>query len=152
MKSLTTTTDALNSKRLQAIGSVIGPSGSLLALLAAYRSSSYTCPASKEASFECGSILFGALSRELENRVWLNPHPTPPYLGICFDSVCAKVRTFKSPEWAAVKGNGPYSIPSRHACSLSVALETAITNATGEACGLNISALKSANVGRATVG
>lgn len=83
----------------------------LQALLDEYRSQSYRCPSGD--SFECGSVLFGALTKEME-RQGLLPVPTAPFTGWSISELYTKIQRIRSPSWSS-PGK---SKKSRHHCDL----------------------------------
>jgi hypothetical protein len=61
-------------------------------------------------SFECDSILFGALTKEMYVQHLL-PRQAPPFQGRSFVETIASIHSIRSPEWFS-------SYYNRHDCSL----------------------------------
>ncbi|KAH8725724.1 hypothetical protein GQ44DRAFT_599689, partial [Phaeosphaeriaceae sp. PMI808] len=76
-----------------AIGTVFSQ---LRDLLEEFRSPLYRCL--RGDSFECGSILYGALFREMELQGLL-PIPTAPYSGLRVSELYSKMQRIRSPVW-----------------------------------------------------
>lgn len=68
----------------------------LQVLLQEFRSPLYQCP--RGDSFECGSILYGALTKEMELQGLL-PIPIAPYSGLSFSELYTKMQRIRSPRW-----------------------------------------------------
>jgi len=62
-------------------------------------------------SFECDSILLGALTKELDARNLFSPRPVPPFSGLSFEATAKSISTIRSP------GNNGYYQPCY--CSLN---------------------------------
>lgn len=105
-------TDSIDQARNQAIGTVVSQ---LHNLLDEYRNTNYCCP-SGNYSFECGSILYGALTKEMDSLGLLVPYPVTPFSGISFWEIYSKVHNMKSPMWCNL-GSGRYK--SQHSCNLN---------------------------------
>lgn len=59
-------------------------------------------------SFECGSMLLGALCKELKRIGFQSPKPTAPFSGKSVESVCKDVRSIRSPTWQ-YQGKGEHA-------------------------------------------
>lgn len=49
--------------------------------------------------YECSSIMYGALSKQMQSDALLSPRPAAPYPGLTYKSLVQRVSSFKSPEW-----------------------------------------------------
>ncbi|KAK1455592.1 hypothetical protein CMEL01_04352 [Colletotrichum melonis] len=78
-------------------------------LLDSFRSETAGC------SFECSSILLGALTKEMDKHKLLNPKPAKPYSGYSIVDTEKIVRAFRSPVWTS---DFSYRQPVRHSCNL----------------------------------
>lgn len=94
---------------MQAIGTVFSQ---LHGLLEEFRSPLYRCP--RDDSFECGSILYGALFKEMELQGLL-PIPTAPYHDLSVSELCTKMQRIRSPAWC----RPGKSKKSQHGCNLA---------------------------------
>jgi hypothetical protein len=94
---------------MQAIGTVFSQ---LQGLLEEFRSPLYRCP--RDDSFECGSILYGALFKEMELQGLL-PIPTAPYQDLSVSELCTKMQRIRSPTWC----RPGKSKKSQHGCNLA---------------------------------
>lgn len=94
---------------MQAIGTVFSQ---LHALLEDFRSPLYQCPHGD--SFECGSILYGALFKEMELQGLL-PIPTAPYHDLSVPELYTKMQRIRSPAWCRPSK----SKKSQHGCNLA---------------------------------
>lgn len=54
-------------------------------------------------SFECSSILLGALSRQMNDKRLLRPRPVAPFLGHSVNELIRTMRRFRSPNWVLWK-------------------------------------------------
>jgi hypothetical protein len=81
-------------------------------LLEKFRSPLYRCP--HEASFECGSILYGALFKEMELQGLL-PIPAAPYHDLSVSELYTKMQRIRSPAWC----RPGKSKKSQHSCNLA---------------------------------
>ncbi|EXF86038.1 hypothetical protein CFIO01_07606 [Colletotrichum fioriniae PJ7] len=77
-------------------------------LLRAFRNDTAGC------SFECSSILLGALTKEMDKHRLLDPQPASPYSGYSIADTEKTIRTFRSPQWSSEVNL--YS--GRHRCTL----------------------------------
>lgn len=62
-------------------------------------------------SFECRSIMYGALTTNMQSNNLLLPKPEAPFPGLNYNYLVQKVLEFTSPEWHRF---GSYS---RHSCN-----------------------------------
>jgi hypothetical protein len=95
---------------MQAIGTVFSQ---LHDLLEEFRSPLYRCP--RDDSFECGSILYGALFKEMELQGLL-PIPMAPYRDFSVSELYTEMQRIKSPTWCR-PGNSKRS--QHHSCNLA---------------------------------
>jgi hypothetical protein len=100
----------VDRRRTQAIGTMIGH---LHDLLTNYRSGNYKCGKNSELSFVCGSVMSGALTKELDSWGLLSPYPKEPFSGLVLSEVQARAQNTRSCSWMA---NNSSSI---HACNLA---------------------------------
>ncbi|KAF2865654.1 hypothetical protein BDV95DRAFT_530978 [Massariosphaeria phaeospora] len=105
---ITICVDRVEESRRQAIGTIFSR---LQDLLEEFRSPHYRCPQGD--SFECGSILYGALFKEMELQ-GLFPIPTAPYYDVSISELCNKMQLIRSPAWWPSK-----SKKSKHCCDLT---------------------------------
>ena len=73
-------------------------------------------------SFECSSMLLGALTRQMHTHGLLNPKPAKPFLGHSVDGITSTVRSFVSPKWGEP---GSYS---EHECTLATFLDPCVSS------------------------
>jgi hypothetical protein len=97
-----------------------------------YRSPAYSCPFDAGHSSSCGSMLLGALMREMQRTCLLLPRLETPYLGRSFDTVCDTVRVMDSGTWY-------HSIYSHHECRLSTTMISIVDSAIASVEGLGLS-------------
>lgn len=78
-------------------------------------SDSYTCRVDKNLSFECSSILLGALMKQMRNIGILSLEAVAPFRGFSIGKVYESVKSLKSPIWETYdEVNELY--PIKHAC------------------------------------
>jgi hypothetical protein len=70
-------------------------------------------------SFECSSILLGALTKELQARYLLSPQPTLPLLGYSFVAIARSARNIRSPIWNSNSGRMRHRHYGTHPCGIS---------------------------------
>ncbi|KZL75235.1 hypothetical protein CT0861_08395 [Colletotrichum tofieldiae] len=120
---------SIDHRRQEAIGSVVK---GLKDLVSTLRKETPGC-----GSFECSSIMLGALLKQLGTHRLSQPRPKPPYLGYSLTTTLKSVRAFRSPEWAV-----PNVINSRwvqaHGCSLTNLIETVLGPIQSELEGLTL--------------
>ena len=111
----------------------------LRALAERYRSLSYNCRYSSMNSFECGSILYGALTKELERLDILVLESSAPFLVLSLDAIIKKVQSVKSPTWYSSNRRDLCigTIPS-HSCSLKTDLDIVIASLNQKTKGLQL--------------
>ncbi|PVH91491.1 hypothetical protein DM02DRAFT_545743 [Periconia macrospinosa] len=98
--------------RIEAIGTVVSQ---LHDLLEEYRNADYCCPSGIH-SFECGSILYGALTKGIDSSGLLVPYPVAPFSGMSIWEIYLKVHDIKSPVWCN-PGSGRFR--THHSCNLN---------------------------------
>lgn len=103
--------ERIDQARVQAIGTLVAR---LHDLLEEYRNPNYLCPNGGH-SFECGSILYGALAREMELAGLLAPYPVAPFSGLSFGEIHLKLQHFRSPSWCYPDR---YKTAKSHPCNL----------------------------------
>jgi hypothetical protein len=84
-------------------------------------------------SFECSSILLGALTKEMHARHLLSPRPAIPFPGLSFAEIAESVRAFRSPRWWS-----QYGTRSRHNCSLDADLNSIVDSVENSMGGLTL--------------
>ncbi|KUL89260.1 hypothetical protein ZTR_03716 [Talaromyces verruculosus] len=67
--------------------------------------------------FECSSIMYGALTKQMKSTALLAPRPFRPFRGLNYNQLVQKVRSFTSPEWYSQLSY--YNKYVRHSCSNS---------------------------------
>ena len=97
--------------------------------LEVYRSATYICPMDSICSFQCGSMLFGALTKETDSLGLLSKRLERPYLGQTFDALCVNARSMQSGTWL-------HSAYSSHSCDLSTAVNSIVDQAVTNVAGL----------------
>jgi hypothetical protein len=136
-----TSLDDIDARRYQAIKSIIGQ---LHELVEKYRSSSYKCPQDGDWSFDCGSLLLGTLTKELDRMELLSPRPEVPFTNLNFNGLCNMLRTLKPPMRLdyMLDGNGNRI---RHACNLGVPVLFIVNQANNSVFELNLEETKDVN-------
>lgn len=86
-------------RRSKSIGAIVA---GLHDLLDSFRSSDYLCPSDKSWAFECGSILYGALTKGMHSMGIWSPFPIEPFTGLSLYDVATRARLMKSPTWLHV--------------------------------------------------
>jgi hypothetical protein len=99
-------TDAIDQQREESVNRIVTALHDLLERL---RNRQAGC------SFECSSILLGALTIQMHGAGILEPRPKPPYLGYSYAVTMEMARGFRSPEWCSIEGGRRRS----HICSLT---------------------------------
>jgi hypothetical protein len=96
-----------------------------------YRSATYSCPISTSYSFQCGCMLLGTLTKEMDSANLLSPRPNIPFFGQSFDAICDKVRLMKSKTWF-------HSSYNQHECNASTAVNSIVDLAVAGMEGLGL--------------
>jgi hypothetical protein len=94
-----------------------------------YRSATYICPINSIYSFQCGSMLLGALTKETDSSGLLSTRLQRLYLGQTFDALCVKTRLMQSGTWS-------HSHYSPHSCDVSTAVSSIVDQAVANVAGL----------------
>ncbi|KAJ8117070.1 hypothetical protein OPT61_g1645 [Boeremia exigua] len=118
--------DEIDRRRYQAIKAIIS---ALATQLDNYRSAAYVCPTRTKDSFRCGSILFGALTKEMDSARLHSPPLRMPFYGRSVDALCLTVLAMKSATWWHGDGNS-------HRCNISIAMNSTVNGALAGAGGL----------------
>lgn len=71
---------------------------------------------SKECGFECSSIMYGALTKEMHLNALLSPRPVAPFPDLSYRSLVQRRSSFKSPTWY---GLSSYYSRYQHKCNYS---------------------------------
>ncbi|KAK7972426.1 hypothetical protein PG988_006560 [Apiospora saccharicola] len=116
--------DALDQRRQKSLDGIISGLHDLLS----YFDSRTSC------SFECSSILLGALTRQMQRRGFLDPKPTRPYLGYSVAETTKALCSFKSPEWASRRGR----FSDKHRCSLDNFMDATVKSIGDDVEGLKL--------------
>ncbi|KAJ9294869.1 hypothetical protein DTO271G3_6431 [Paecilomyces variotii] len=71
--------------------------------------------------FECSSIMYGALTKQMQSNGLLSPVPEAPFLSLNYEELVRKVLSFKSPQWYDPDSEyssyySSYRHPSLHSC------------------------------------
>ncbi|KAI3537971.1 hypothetical protein CSPX01_09768 [Colletotrichum filicis] len=101
--------DLVDWRRQDAVEFIFGV---LRNLLDAFRYDTAGC------DFTCSSVLFGALTKEMDRYELLDPKPVKPYQGYSIEDTEKIVRSFRSPEWRT-----RYKQREKHPCTLRSMIE-----------------------------
>jgi len=71
----------------------------------------YSCICDKAVSFECGSMLLGALTKQMNNMGILTPKPVAPFSGFSLEELQNSIKSIRTPKWC-------FKNHSEHPCSL----------------------------------
>jgi hypothetical protein len=128
----------------------------LHALLEKHRSIDYECPTSDASSFECGSMMPGALTRELDRMTLLSPRPEVPFAERSFSGLCDTFKRIKSPQWSEYKSNSadlnhykygsPHSGRTLHVYNFEKTVEGIVATAYVAVVGLDLSEMEKREV------
>ncbi|PGH10466.1 hypothetical protein AJ80_07509 [Polytolypa hystricis UAMH7299] len=55
--------------------------------------------------FECGSIMYGALAKQMQSNALLSPKPVAPFMSLNYEQLVQKVLSFESPQWSCYTHN-----------------------------------------------
>lgn len=128
--------DEIDLRRDQAMEAIVS---GLADQLDWYRSATYTCPANSEYSFQCGCMLFGALTKQMDPLDLIKR----PRCKQTLDALCTKVRSIESPTWY----HGTYnhhrsfhygSSNDRHSCNISTDINSIVDSAVARVAGLSL--------------
>ncbi|CRG92731.1 hypothetical protein PISL3812_09797 [Talaromyces islandicus] len=88
--------------------------------------------------YECRSIMYGALTKEMQSNDLLSPLPTSPFPGKNYQQLAQKVSKFKSPQWTAwTSRSSAFDSPYRHNC-LNSTFATIFSGLNGTIEGLHL--------------
>ncbi|OAL48842.1 hypothetical protein IQ07DRAFT_588915 [Pyrenochaeta sp. DS3sAY3a] len=121
--------DNIELARQQAIDLVLTK---LHDLRQSYRDSGYKCITSSEDSFLCGSMLYGALTKELD-RMGLLPRPAKPFPDLNLWELQSKVKGIACTDWSR-----PYRHYTHQMCDLNTKVGEIVDNAIVNARGLDL--------------
>lgn len=65
-------------------------------------------------SFECQSIMYGALTLQMQSNALLAPIPIAPYPNLNYKTLVQEVLSFTPPQWYGSKGRQAHKCP--HCC------------------------------------
>lgn len=68
---------------------------------------------SRGCGYECSSIMYGALTKQMQSNALLWPRPEVPFLNLNYMSLVQRVSSFTSPRW---HGGSPYFSSYQHSC------------------------------------
>jgi hypothetical protein len=125
----------IDSRRYEAIESVME---GLHQRLEMYRTTDYVCPYDDDMSFQCGSFLFGGMTKELSRLGLYQPRPNIPFPRLSFITLCEQVREMRCPRWYS----SGYNSRGSHPCTLSESMATLIKDVSDGVGGLNVGDLK----------
>jgi hypothetical protein len=134
----------IEMRRSKSIGAIVA---GLHDLLDRYRSSDYVCPSGKVWAFECGSILYGALTKGMHSMGVWSPFPIEPFAGLSLHHVATKAKLMKSPAWLPSNStfdqrnfnqNDFKQIGKNHSCSLGLPVSEMVNRVWVEATGLDL--------------
>lgn len=120
--------DEMDNRRFRAIESILFE---LAEQVRVYRSTTYTCPIDSVYSFRCGSMLLGALTKQIDSSNLDIPQLERPYSRRTFDNLCATVVSMKSETWL----HGHYT---DHDCNITTAVKLIVKTAIAKIAGLDL--------------
>lgn len=72
---------------------------------------------SQGCGFECSSIMYGALTKQMQSNNLLSPIPTVPFLNLNYKQLVEKLLSFESPQWCRPYSScSSYNSRYRHEC------------------------------------
>jgi hypothetical protein len=84
----------------------------------------YSCTEESGQSFACGSMLLGALTRQLNNIGILSPKPAAPYSGFSLEGLQRHIQSIKTPTWYFQNGySGFIADYKEYSCSLDPVIQ-----------------------------
>ena len=86
-------------------------------------------------SFECDSILLGALTKEMKSKKLLSQHLRPQFLGLSYEDAVDKVKSIRSPSWRIYGG---YYGENRHGCNIGTHVNPTLASLDDCMCGLDL--------------
>ena len=116
----------IDTLRRQNIDSILSK---MDAQLEAYRSNEYSCLMNVDHSFQCGCMLFGALTKEMDRENLALSRPEWPFFGHSIISICETIRSMKSRDWYE-------SRHSLHHCNITKPLKLIVDSTLSGVCGL----------------
>lgn len=138
--------DSIDEARNQAISVIVS---NLKNLLEKFRSTDYKCPfkghydnyrrgyhqvSPNQYSFECGSMLYGALTKGLDSLGLMAPYTSTSFPDTSFQEIYSKACNIKSPKWySSVEHN-----PSLHSCSLNAEVKPMVDEVMNSIKGLDL--------------
>lgn len=115
--------DSINAGREESINDVISLLNDTHAALSS---------GTRGCSFECSSIMCGALAMQMTSNYLLSPKPLPPFPGINYHQLVRTVQSFKSPEWYGTPSSSHSS--SVHVGDIHECNDSAFKRLFGELC------------------
>lgn len=85
-------------------------------------------------SFECDSILLGALTKEMKSKKLSSQYLRPQFLGLSYEDAVDKVRNIRSPSWYAY---GRYHY-DEHGCNIGTHVKPVLASLDDFMCGLDL--------------
>ncbi|KAK7985510.1 hypothetical protein PG988_003132 [Apiospora saccharicola] len=126
---ITELVDAIDRKRRESIDQMIN---GLQSLLSDLRNDRAGC------SFECSSMLLGALTKEMDRKGFLDILSGSSLLSSSFEATSKAMLEIRSPRWSSMPPRGSYGMPSEHACDLHSLIASKVNIANGEVDGLKL--------------
>lgn len=127
--------DRVERDRNIAIGSVITK---LQKLLDEYRSPNYICWA-LGGSFECGSILYGALAKGMDSLGVLLPSKNATFSRLSIQEFCSAALNMRSPRWCGGGSGGLGVHNSNHLCNITERIRLIVNDVQDKITGFQLS-------------
>lgn len=91
-------------------------------------------------SFECSSILIGALMKQMRSNRLLDPKPSRPYLGHSVARTTATIRNFASPRWSDTRVSRSFGRSSCevHPCTPAAFMDPTVSSLADGVKGLKL--------------
>ncbi|KAK7931237.1 hypothetical protein PG985_001949 [Apiospora marii] len=124
-----TLVDAIDRKRRQSIDRIII---GLQRLLSDFRDDRAGC------SFECSSMLLGALTKEMKQKDFLDIQPGSSLLGFSLEATEKVALDIRSPCWSPIPLRGSFRLPTEHACNLNSLIVSRVGVSDGQVGGLTL--------------
>jgi hypothetical protein len=102
----------------------------LYKLLESFRNGTKSC------SFECDSILLGALIKEMQIQPLFSEQLAVPFLGLSVAATTEAIQALRSPNWCSWTGSGKRS--QKHSCDFSEFTNPVIDGMADEMKGLTL--------------
>ncbi|KAH7125634.1 hypothetical protein B0J11DRAFT_310897 [Dendryphion nanum] len=125
--------DEIDHHRFQAIESIISQLYDLQEILF---SEDYQCQSNSKSSHECGSMLYGVLTKEIHRLGLMSPYPEPPFEGLGFQDLSNKLQTMKKSRWGTSADSQNYRGFVHHTCSVITEVQPMINKTSEKLCGL----------------